>query len=380
VTVHTLVECRSFRLEREDHDAALEAVRALAREAPTEVSLADAVAAATDVRSALNAAGWNTRVDQHGDIVELSPMGDTVPTDSDCWPEALLRRLAPYARFGEFRQTHEGWPDITTYQYRGGRLHHRECEHGIELIQVGQPPLCAPGDTVQVEFQIRTRRAEPVPVRVDGAYFTQVSAAVQTPTVTAGDRGAVAVTVAPGAADPAGLYLSVGVDGEYCDNDSCSEAEIRVAVRQPAGERDGVHEVVAADSPLDHGNPPSLPIPTGAFDVAVRALRRYASRHRDRPGAGFLRAVAAAPDLIGALRVAGLEPEISDRGLHGVRFTAPRLPGYERYLAGLFWSLRDFGPGGALWFGLAYAHAPDRWVRVGFNVAEPERTLADRTP
>jgi hypothetical protein len=62
--------------------------------------------------------------------------------------------------------------------------------------------------------------------------------------------------------------------------------------------------------------------------AALVDVKRYAARHGDEPGGGFLAQVAAADDLGGALRAASLEPAFDDAGhLRGLTFVGERLPG-----------------------------------------------------
>jgi hypothetical protein len=119
-------------------------------------------------------------------------------------------------------------------------------------------------------------------------------------------------------------------------------------------------------------------MPVQRFGEALRQFRRYADRYQDRPGAEFLRSVAAAPDLVAAFAAADIEATVDDEGLCAWRFTADRLPGHERYLAGLLWSLEGLLAASDCAVIVAYRHQPERWVWIGFEWGNPSRSFTDR--
>jgi hypothetical protein len=271
-------------LQREDHAAALAALRAHLLECPGDAEPAG-VPDAGELLSALAALGWITTVDEHGDLVGLQYGTDKAPHGAtEGWPYHLLARLAPHLRHGRF----ERWAEPDTE-----------------------------------EWQLVVGRREPV-----------------------------LITGRP--------RPSLRVIDRYANLDD----EERIALGVPLGE-----DIAAADLPR-----------------AQEALRRYAARHRRRPGAGFLNEVLAAPDLRGALAAAGIgyEPTVTG-GLAGFRLLGDELPGDERYLWGLFASLEGIVTGEP-GFRFALAGDPGQWIEYQYwwhldshEWGSPTRTLVPRT-
>lgn len=101
VGVLTDVESSSFLLPTENFAMALAAVRTLAEERPSEFFHPERVVAATGLPEVLHAATWAFEQNDAGDIVKLWFGADKAPRNSDeCFPEALLRALAPAVRYG----------------------------------------------------------------------------------------------------------------------------------------------------------------------------------------------------------------------------------------------------------------------------------------
>lgn len=99
--VLTDVESSSFLLPSENFAIALAAVRKLAEERPCEFFHPERVIGAAGLPEVLDAATWAFEQNEAGDIVKLWFAADKAPRNSDeCFPEALLRALAPAVRYG----------------------------------------------------------------------------------------------------------------------------------------------------------------------------------------------------------------------------------------------------------------------------------------
>lgn len=369
------VDSTHFLIQREDQPAALEALRAFVRMCPDDFRSATGELQATTLKAALLEGHWHATEDEHGDLVELVYGGDKVPPNAtDDFPMSLFEVLAPFVQHGHLFRTMEGWPALLSHSLGLGKSVYRAREPGVRLEQAGKPPRVQPGQTVVVELTAcgYGTHAKSRVTDVSSSHSTQLSYRVETETLNIGDTCRVHVTPDPDARDPAVLYLSMNLDGV-----DQFDSAVRIIVDAPPEQTDVVHEVVATQCPFDYPNPPSAVVSAANVPAALTRLQRYAARHAGRPGAGFLEGVLAAPDLASALRAAQLEASLDAAGgLLGVRFVGSKLPGYERYLFGLFASLRGLVQNDP-WFGLCYGHAPHRQVRIGYDWGEPSRNTTD---
>jgi hypothetical protein len=327
---------------------------------------------ADDLVTAFRIGHWWADVGEHGDIVGLTYAGDDHPPESeDDFPISIFGTLAPFVRYGSFLRQIEGDAALMWHRLgRGENVYYRR-EPGVRLRQLGEPPVVRPGESAIVDFHLDGYGTYDA-VEIGCSHSTQVSYEFEDRRVEIGRTARVRVTVRPGAADPVALYVCMSVHGV-----DQFDGTIVVRADTSADEADAIREVIATESPLDQGfQYPAV----RATDLpeAHEALRRYAVRHADRPGAEFLRGVLDAPDIRSALRAAELETGYSDTGdLLGLRFAGARLPGYERYLWGLFASLRGIVQQDP-WFKIAYADDPAHWVRFAYDWNEPSRDLWER--
>ncbi len=370
------VTSRHFLLQREDHAAALEAVRDFVRRHPADFRSTTGELKATDLTAALADGDWVATADEHGDLVALSYGGDKVPPDAtDDFPMSFFEALAPFVQHAHLFRWVEGRTALMSHSLgrRGNTYTVRE--PGVALEQVGAPPLVRPGETAVVELRVAGHGAEGVVRNIGSSHSTQLDHRVESRDVPIGGTCRVHVTPQRGAADPAALYLSCDLDGA-----DQFDAEVRVQVDAPREQTDALHEVVASLSPLDPERRSNRSPFLAAADAkaALERLKRYAARHTGKPGAEFLAGVLKARGLAAAFRAAQLECELtSGRAALGVRFTGDRLPGYERYLFGLFASLRGLVQGDP-WFRVVYAHDPSREVVFSYEWGEPSRDLRER--
>jgi hypothetical protein len=367
-------------LQREDQPAALAALRDHLEECPNDVD-PPGVPKADDLVTALTAADWDVTVDEHGDIVGLRYLVDKAPRDStETFPYYLLYALAPYIRYGKFARWEEQDAGLSLFvvgrRERLREIHHRRA---ARLVQLGGPSTVPTNGSVEVAFRVAGYGvADGDPVRVE-ANSTQADCALDAAHVPAGGTGRMRITQRPGALDP--LDVRVRLDA---GNGALFEEQI--ACRLEPGP-DTIRKVVAQDSPLDdpEWSADGDDIPGNWFPAAHEALRRYAVRYGDRPGARFLRAVADASDVHGALRAAGLEMgPTNSGGAAGFRFVADELPGYERYFWGLFAALEG-SYAGESGFRLAFADDPGTWVEYAsyyrsgcYEWGQPWRWLVPR--
>ena len=361
-------------LQREDQPAALAALRAHLLDCPGDLeSHADGGSDRPDLVTLLRSGAWVVDVDEHGDIVGLSYGGDKYPRDAtDDFPMSILEALAPSVRHGRFFRWIEGDAGVSEHHVgRGRNIYYRRAP-GVRLTQLGDVPVLRPGVSVDVRFRLDGYgTADGAVVELSCPHSTQVSGVFDPPAVPVGGTGTVRLTLYEGAAEPLAYWVSLTLNGTDLFD---TALRLRVA---PAPEHDPAHEVLAAESPLDNGFPSTV-VEAKDLPFLHEVLRRYARRHADRPGAAFLRDVLAAPDLPGALRAAGLEAGFGEGGeVQGFRFTASRLPGAERYLMGLFASMRGVVRSDPA-FKVAYAHDPDHWVVIGYDWSEPSRHVWDR--
>ena len=363
-------DSHEFLLQREDQPAAHAALLAHLEDCPGDL---EGDLDSPDLVTLLRSGWWFPDVDEHGDIVGLSYGGDKYPRDAtDDFPMSILEAIAPFVRHGRCLRWIEGDAGLSQHHLGRGRNIYYRRYPGVRLTQLGDVPALRPGVSVDVEFRLDGYGT------VDGAvvelgcpHSTQVSGVFDPPSVPVGGTGTVRLTLRDAAADPVAYWVSLTLDGTDLFD---TALRLRVA---PAPEHDVAHEVVATESPLDNGSASTV-VEAKDLPFLLEVLRRYARRHADRPGAAFLRDVLAAPDLPGALRAAGLEAGFGDGGeVQGFRFTATRLPGAERYLMGLFASMRGVVQSDPA-FKVAYAHDPDHWVVIGYDWDEPSRHIWSR--
>lgn len=363
-----------FLLQREDHAAALAAVKEHVRNSPGDFRLDEGdELAADDLVEALTIGEWLTEVDGHGDIVRLAYGGDKYPPDAsdDDFPMDLLEALAPFVRHGRFFRWTEGDPFVCSHTVGRGRNVYRRLQPGVRLVQLGEPPVARPGEPVDVEFRIDDYGAsEGAVVRLESSHSSQARHEFAAHDVPVGGTGRVRLTLEPGAADPVAFSVSLRVDGVDVGD---TDLVVRVA---PDPAHDMMPEVVARESSLDVGR--SRIVPAAGVAAAFEAVRRYAVRHSGLVGAEFLGDAARATDLRTALLAAGIGTEFNDAGdVEGFRFVGDRLPGHERHVYGVFAAMRGLVEQGP-WIHLAYAHDPDRWVRLAYSWGTPGRDLWGR--
>jgi len=380
MSVYINVMSVSLLVQREDQPAVLTALQELARELSSQFHNPGAVLAATDLVAALDANYWCTEVDEHGDLVGLIWGIERYPAKAyEEWPDTVLKAFAPHARFGTFHVSIEGSREIEWHFFEDGAVRRRILKTGIEVVATGPVPPTPPGGAVTVEVTARTNGLFPFDeserIALSIEHDTQVSARLRTPetppdapswqgvTVAPNGTAQLEVTVEPGAADPVVVYLGIP--------DEVVSFPVHIPILAPPEEADEVIETQA-------GFRASLIMPAERFGEALRQFRRYADRYQDRPGAEFLRSVAAAPDLVAAFAAAGIEATVDAEGLWAWRFTADRLPGYERYLAGLLWSLEGLLATSDCAVIVAYPHQPDRWVWIGFEWGNRSRNFTAR--
>jgi hypothetical protein len=357
-------------LQREDQPAALEALRAHLEECPGDLN---GDPGSPDLVSLLRSGAWVTDVDEHGDIVGLRYGGDQYPRDAtDDFPMSILEALAPFVRHGRCFRWIEGDAGVSEHHVGRGRNVYYRRAPGARLTQLGDEPVLRPGTPVDVRFRLDGYgTGDGAVVELGCPHSTQVSGVFDPPSLAVGETGTVRLTLYGAAAEPVAYRVSMTLDGT-----DLFDTALRVRVA-PAPEHDVAHEVVATESPLDNGFPSTV-VEAGDLPFLLEVLRRYARRHADRPGAAFLRDVLAAPDLPGALRAAHLEAGFGAGGeVLGFRFTGTRLPGRERYLMGLFASMRGVVRSDPA-FKVAYAHDPGHWVVIGYDWGEPSRHVWDR--
>ncbi|MBL8958124.1 MAG: hypothetical protein JNK82_45550 [Myxococcaceae bacterium] len=365
------VTSHHFLLQREDHAEALAALREFVRRHPADFRSTGELRAA-DLAAALDEGGWAARVDEHGDVVALDYAGDKAPPDaSDDFPMSFFEVLAPYVKHGRLFRWVEGRPAFMCHSLGQGANTYSLREPGIELRQVGPPPLVKPGASVEIEFKVHGHGVSDGTVTIEATHSTQVDYQMLSREVPIGGSGRIRVTPVAGAANPVALYVSARL-GDIDQFD----LGLQLRVDTPAEQADGLHDVIAASSPLDDGR--EYPF-FGAKKVpaALECLKRYAARYAGRPGAEFLSGVLEAQGLAAAFRAAQLECKVSPEGAPlGVRFIGARLPGCERYVFGLFASLRGLVTQ-APWFRVRYAHDPARDVCLSYEWGEPARDLRE---
>ena len=367
------VRCDSnyFLLQREDQPAALEALREFLRECPGDFRLQGELVA-DDLVSALAIGDWHARVDEHGDIIGLGYGGDYPPRATDDFPVSFFRAVAPFVQYGSFFRKIEEDPALTLLCLKRGDCSYRRRAPGVRLEQRGEPPLVRAGESVVVELVLHGCGVSEGVVELQSGHSTQVEYEFESRRVPIDDIGRVKLTLRPGAADPVTFGVSMTLDGV-----DQFDAAIAIRAAAPPEQADTLHEVIASKSPLDQAERSAV-IVANDLPLALQALRRYATRYAERSGAEFLRNVLSAPDLQAALRAAELETALTGDGdVHGFRFIGSRLPGYERYLSGLFASLRAVVQGDT-WFSIAYAHDPKHWVHFSYEWGEPSRNLWER--
>ena len=359
-----------FLLQREDIPAAFEALRSFARECPADLRSEDGHLVGATLVEALQNAHWRATTDEHGDITSLVHTGDKVPPDAtDDYPMALFEVLAPFVRYGHFVRSMDG-AALTFHTLGRGTNTYRERSPGVWLRQCGAPPALAEGVETVIELEVVVPGRDDATVSVEVTHSTQIDHRFEAVTLSLGERARLFVTPRSGAADPIALFVTGVVD----DVDSF---DYPVRVVAPAREPRALPaRVIATASSVDSGDG-SVVVRARDLDEALRAMKRYAIRHEDPPGAAFLHGVLDAPDLAAAFRCAGIACSMSDAGVHGFRLVAPELPGEERYVFGLWASLRGIVEGDP-WFELTYEHDPDTNVLFSYEWGVPGRSSFPR--
>lgn len=365
-------ESHGLLLQREDFPGALRALQKIAKTVPGFFRDEKAVRASKDLMTALRAGEFPAEVDAYGDVIGIRYIGDKWPPGGpDDFPEHLVFGLAKFLRKTSFHLWVEGVPGVRKFWVERGKVHsqvHHPSPRSFE--QLGPPPRCRPGDTVEVRFRLVSTdpddTTEVAVVASDSAEPVRVS--FEPRKMRPGDEAVVTVTVKDDY-----VFLPEGRVGPRLIGDPRVHGTLEIFSELPDYDHDAALAVVASQC---------TPAPTGRTRIylsktklaaALVDMKRYAARHVDEPGGAFLAGVSAATDLAAALRAASLEPTFDAAGhLRGLAFAGAGLPGGERHLHGLLLSyaaLTDCT--GEL--ALAYAETPDRWTRFLFSAGSVRR-------
>ena len=348
----------SFVLQREDLDRALRGLKRLAKSMPGELEAPEALARSKTLADALERAYWSPSFDAFGDLVGLNYQVDKAPHDStDFWPLPILEVLAKAGARGQIRYSADEYECVYELDHDGvGR------RASLPLLVVGQQPdRAAPGESVVVQIKAGDSiPAVPLNVSVHCDWMLDeqdsgVTTHVSTEPLRAGELRE--LTLELGAQARGGLNLMFSAGDAY----ACWS----LAIEPTAEELAKPWTVIDRRSVADR----RVMVPKGAIKKTLERLRRFAIRHCERPGAGFLREVAKAESLDAALAAASLELRAVEREQELV-FVGDRLPGAERYFIPLLDLLaKPAATHCRMSLALAYAEAPELWreyrVRYG---------------
>lgn len=357
-------------LQREDFPAALRALKKLAKDAP-DVLFHDAprVAKCKDLASALVAAEFPGTFDEHGDLVGLRFVGGKLPPGAtDDFPDHLLFAWKKHLRDGVFDRWIEGTREMRFFVDRGTVRAMTRLPQDRRLEQIGPEPRCRPGDEVQLSFRyVSTSDTAAVPVRLSTP-DEWCRAEFAERTMRPGEEATVVARIAERATFEERRGLILYGDGLRIHGHLMVTLDVEDDLEQ-------AHDVIATESPPNWWS--GTFVPAKKVATAVEDMHRYAARHATTAGGEFLARVGSATDIGAALREAGFEPTLEAGAVQRLAFSAPRLPGRERFVLGL---LRSFA-GVTTATGqvrLAYASSPTWWTELAFTKATLRRLRRPR--
>lgn len=363
-----LIEVASddFLLQKEDFDAALEALKKLGKKKPYDIALPEQLAAAKTLPEALEAAGMYVRLDGEGDLVGIGS-DDKAPSNSGShWPHSIIVVIAKFVRRADIHGFVEDGAEPQWWLIEGGKLKNYDFVHRERLEALPVPGPVARGE--QVAFDVRLKCLWGDPVALPPLTLSHTDGLeVEKTKLEAGLRFSVRVR-----SEAAGRQC-VSLNGELPSHYLSLDVPIAVVAEVEANEG---AKIVEHRTSLGQGR--GVFMRSAEFERALREMKRYAARHANEPGGSFLKQVEAATDAIQALGATGLGPELDAKG-NLKRFVpeASTLVGHDRFITGLFGSFvhRTKNEGS---LGLAFEHAPKRWVEWSWRYRSVERVESPR--